>query len=73
VSGERMPAGPEIMNAIEYSVKYSGHNHFEAVIADEIGGGNGMSTFPTSAHYDIPVIDGDLMGRAYPTLEHGEF
>lgn len=73
VSGERMPAGPEIMDAIEYSVKYSGHDHFEAVIADEIGGGNGMSTFPTSVHYDIPVIDGDLMGRAYPTLEHGEF
>ncbi|CAL5868552.1 uncharacterized protein PFLUO_LOCUS2779 [Penicillium psychrofluorescens] len=71
VSGERMPAGPEIMDAIEYSVKYSGHDHFEAVIADEIGGGNGMSTFPTSVHYDIPVIDGDLMGRAYPTLEHG--
>ncbi|KAJ5109996.1 hypothetical protein N7532_002641 [Penicillium argentinense] len=71
VSGERMPAGTEIMTAIDYSVKMSGHLHFEAVVADEIGGGNGMSTFPTSVHFDIPVVDGDLMGRAYPTLEHG--
>lgn len=73
VSSERLPAGTEIMTAIDYSVQLSKHSHFEAVIADEIGGGNGMSTFPTSSFYDIPVIDGDLMGRAYPTMEHGEF
>lgn len=72
VSSERLPAGTEIMTAIEYSVQLSKHSHFEAVIADEIGGGNGMSTFPTSSFYDIPVIDGDLMGRAYPTMEHGK-
>lgn len=71
VSGERMPAANEIMTAIDYSVKLSKYDKFHAVIADEIGGGNGMSTFPTSAYYDIPVIDGDLMGRAYPTMEHG--
>lgn len=72
VSGERMSAGTEITTAIDYSVKLSGHSNFTAVIADEIGGGNGLSTFPTSVHYDIPVVDGDLMGRAYPTLEHGQ-
>lgn len=72
VSSERLPAGTEIMTAINYSVQLSKHSHFEAVIADEIGGGNGMSTFPTSSFYDIPVIDGDLMGRAYPTMEHGK-
>ncbi|KAJ5321403.1 hypothetical protein N7476_004405 [Penicillium atrosanguineum] len=71
VSGERMPAGREIMTAIDQAVKMSGYTHFEGVIADEIGGGNGMSTFPTSVYYDIPVVDGDLMGRAYPTMEHG--
>jgi N-methylhydantoinase A/oxoprolinase/acetone carboxylase beta subunit len=71
VSGERLAAGMEITTAIDYSVKMSGHSHFEAIVADEIGGGNGLSTFPSSVHYDIPVVDGDLMGRAYPTLEHG--
>lgn len=71
VSGERMAAGTEIVTAVEHAVKISGFTHFDAVLADEIGGGNGLSTFPTSAHYDIPVIDGDFMGRAYPTMEHG--
>lgn len=72
VSGERIPSGTEIPRAIDYSVKISGQTHFEAVIADEISGGNGLSSFPTSAHFDIPVVDRDLMGRAYPTMEHGE-
>lgn len=71
VSGERIPAGTELMTAIDYSVKMSGHGHFEAILADEIGGGNGLAAFPSSAYYDIPVIDGDMMGRAYPTLGHG--
>ena len=31
-----------------------------------------MSAFPTGVKYDIPVIDGDAMGRAYPTMYHGE-
>ncbi|KAI5296216.1 hypothetical protein KEM52_005086 [Ascosphaera acerosa] len=71
VSGERLAAGTELVTAIEHSVRIAGKSHFEAIIADEIGGGNGMSSFPTGAHYDIPVLDGDLMGRAYPTVAHG--
>lgn len=71
VCDERIPAGTEIINAIGYSAKMTGHDHFEAVLADEIGGGNGLAAFPSGAFYDIPVIDGDMMGRAYPTLEHG--
>lgn len=37
------------------------------------GGGNGMSVFPTGVHFDVPVVDGDAMGRAYPTMYHGKF
>lgn len=72
VGNERLAAGTEITDAIEVSVRMGCHTHFEAVMADEIGGGNGLSTFPTSVYYDIPVVDGDLMGRAYPTMEHGQ-
>jgi DUF917 family protein len=31
-----------------------------------------MSAFPTGVHFDIPVVDGDAMGRAYPTMYHGK-
>lgn len=36
------------------------------------GGGNGMSVFPTAVDFDMPVVDGDAMGRAYPTMYHGK-
>ncbi|KAI9730556.1 MAG: hypothetical protein M1834_005797 [Cirrosporium novae-zelandiae] len=71
VSGERLPAGTEILTAIESLNKLLGYKDFDAVVADEIGGGNGLATFPTSVHFDKPVVDGDFMGRAYPTMEHG--
>lgn len=70
VSSERIPAGDELMTTIDFSAKLSGHSHFDAIVTAEIGGGNGLSAFPTSAYYDIPVVDGDLMGRAFPTLAH---
>lgn len=31
-----------------------------------------MSVFPTAVHFDVPIIDGDAMGRAYPTMYHGK-
>ncbi len=37
------------------------------------GGGNGMCVFGTGVHYDLPVVDGDGMGRAYPTIYHGKY
>ncbi|KAH7886988.1 hydantoinase [Phlebopus sp. FC_14] len=42
----------------------------DALCALEIGGGNGMINMITAAtkNYDIPVVDGDFMGRAYPTV-----
>ncbi|KAM5467014.1 hypothetical protein MauCBS54593_005634 [Microsporum audouinii] len=71
VSSERIPQGNELIRSVEESVKLCQCKHFHAIMADEIGGGNGMVTFPTAVHYDIPTIDGDLMGRAYPTIQHG--
>ena len=31
-----------------------------------------MSGFPTSVQFDVPVVDGDAMGRAFPTMYHGK-
>lgn len=36
------------------------------------GGGNGMSVFPVSGYYNVPILDADGMGRAYPTKYHGK-
>lgn len=70
VSDERVSSGDEIPSTIEELNKMLGYTDFQGIVADEIGGGNGIVTFPTSAKFGRPVIDCDLMGRAYPTVEH---
>ncbi|KAH8655435.1 hypothetical protein BX600DRAFT_469632 [Xylariales sp. PMI_506] len=70
VINERIASGTEITTGIETAKKVLGISKIDAILADEIGGGNGMSPFATGVHYDIPVIDGDAMGRAYPTMYH---
>ncbi|KAE8379330.1 hypothetical protein BDV26DRAFT_280343 [Aspergillus bertholletiae] len=70
VSSERISAGTELAVAIESCARIAGKKDFHAIVTDEIGGGNGLSAFPSGVMYDIPVVDGDLMGRAYPTLAH---
>ncbi|KAJ6440556.1 hydantoinase [Purpureocillium lavendulum] len=73
VINERMSGGREIIDAIDSVVKVQGIKEFHALLVDEIGGGNGMCAFSTGVHYDLPVVDGDGMGRAYPTMYHGKF
>jgi len=72
VSNEKIHAGTEIPIGIDTINRLLGYKDFDALLADEIGGGNGLAAFPTSVQYDKPIVDGDTMGRAYPTLEHGK-
>ncbi|KAF7552924.1 hypothetical protein G7Z17_g3991 [Cylindrodendrum hubeiense] len=70
VINERIAGGNEIAVGVEAVNKVLGITSFQGMFIDEIGGGNGMSAFPTGVHFDVPVIDGDAMGRAYPTMYH---
>ena len=63
VSNERLSAGTEIFAAVDAVNQVMSHKDFTAIIAAEIGGGNGCITLPSSSHYDRPVVDADLMGR----------
>lgn len=40
-----------------------------AVMAGEVGGGNGVEPLVVGARLGLPVVDGDLMGRAFPELQ----
>jgi DUF917 family protein len=42
---------------------------FRGIMALEIGGGNGIQPLMAAAHLDRPVIDADMMGRAYPEAQ----
>lgn len=40
-----------------------------AVMCGEVGGGNGLEPLLVGARMGLPVLDGDLMGRAFPELQ----
>ena len=67
-SNERMQS-LETVKAFEALMEYLHHDSFDAVVALEIGGGNGIEPFlvGSSRFFDRPVVDADFMGRAYPT------
>ncbi|KAL5520937.1 hypothetical protein ACEPAF_2940 [Sanghuangporus sanghuang] len=73
VSSERIPSGQEIPTACISSMRFFGisKQQIAAVISDEIGGKNGLEPMllATQDGFDYSVVDGDLMGRAYPRLE----
>jgi DUF917 family protein len=68
VSVERLQS-VETCYAFKELMEYLRHDKLDAVMGLEIGGANGMEPLlvGSSRFFDCPVIDGDFMGRAYPT------
>lgn len=67
VSHEQL-SGSALQICYEYMSKYT-QKEPELILPIEIGGGNGLCPFEisSSSRLNIPVVDCDLMGRAYPT------
>jgi DUF917 family protein len=72
VGQERLVDGRQIARAVEAMQDYTG-KRFRAVMAIEIGGGNGLQPLLAAAHLGIPVVDADAMGRAYPEAQMTSF
>ena len=51
------------MSVTTFQFKTSG------LVSIEIGGMNGIDPLLTAAELGVPVIDADLMGRAFPELQ----
>lgn len=66
VSAERMEAD-ECTKAQQELVRTLNLKPVDAFIALEIGGGNGIVNFEVAQTHNVVVVDGDYMGRAYPT------
>lgn len=69
---ERLVDASLIARAVEAMQDHIGRR-FRAVMAIEIGGGNGMQPLMAAAHLGIPVVDADAMGRAYPEAQMTSF
>jgi hypothetical protein len=68
VGQERLVDSRNIARAVAMQQEYSGVK-FRAVMSLEIGGGNGIQPLMAAAHLGLPVVDADLMGRAYPEAQ----
>lgn len=72
ISREKLPKGDEDLNAMRAIERYADLS-VDAVIPGEIGGANSMAPLCVAAMADLPVVDGDGMGRAFPELQMDTF
>lgn len=72
VMQERLQDSADVARAVEVMADHIGAP-FDAVMATEIGGSNAFQPLMAAAHLDIPVVDADAMGRAYPEAQMTSF
>ena len=72
VSNEKLPAGNEIKTAVR-ALEAHLNRQIHAIVIGEIGGGNAIGPMITALQCDLPVVDGDGMGRAFPELQMDTF
>lgn len=65
---EKIEKGDECYQAMR-AVERAAGVRATAVISGEIGGANSMEPMITGAQANLPVVDGDGMGRAFPELQ----
>jgi DUF917 family protein len=65
---EKFPFGEELVRAFRALEAQLGTS-ITAVMAAEIGGANSMIPIALGARVGIPVVDGDLIGRAFPEIQ----
>lgn len=65
VSVEKLPNGREALAGLTRLAEIVG-KPIAAVMPIEIGGGNGLAPLLAAAQLDLPVVDADGMGRAFP-------
>jgi DUF917 family protein len=68
VGQERLTDSRTIARAVSLMEEHTGHR-FRAIMAVEIGGGNSIQPLMAAAHLGRPVVDADMMGRAYPEAQ----
>jgi uncharacterized protein len=68
IAFEKLPRGDEELQALREVERALGRKA-DAIAPFEMGGGNSMAPMVIAAAADIPLLDGDGMGRAFPELQ----
>jgi len=72
VGEERLDDPVIAARAVQVMEEYLGKK-FDAVMAVEIGGSNGLQPLLVASIMNIPVVDADAMGRAFPEAQMTSF
>lgn len=72
VGQERLSDPAVAARAVQMMEEYLGRS-FRAVMSLEVGGGNAIQPILVAARMNIPVVDADSMGRAYPEAQMTSF
>ena len=67
VSIEKLPSGLEF-EAIITTIEKTMGKKVDYLVATEIGGANALPPLPLASKLNLPVIDADTIGRAFPEL-----
>jgi DUF917 family protein len=65
---EKLSFGPELMRVHQGLERFLGRR-VDAVMSAEVGGANSTLPMALAARAGIPVVDGDLIGRAFPEIQ----
>jgi len=65
---EKVPSGKEIVTAFKALTEYYGKEP-RATMSCEAGGLNSTTPFTVAVELGIPIVDADMMGRAFPELQ----
>lgn len=68
ISWEKLPQGEEEVEAVHALEQHLGRS-VDAIAPLEMGGSNSLVALAVGAQLDVPVLDGDGMGRAFPELQ----
>jgi uncharacterized protein len=68
VGQERLTDSRTIARSVALMEEHTGYR-FRGIMALEIGGGNSIQPLMAAAHLKRPVVDADMMGRAYPEAQ----
>jgi DUF917 family protein len=69
---EKIERGTECLCALE-AIEHFVERKAAAVLTDEIGGANALEPMVVAALRDMPVVDADGMGRAFPEVQMTTF
>ena len=72
ITKERLPDPHHTIRPVEMMRQATGAT-FRAVMAGEVGAENGVLPFLVAALLDLPVVDADCMGRAFPEMQMSSF